>query len=163
MLKPSTFAACFTVSSETFIVSYNNGDLPIISEQHGCYVADGHTLDAPATLTYASVGSRETVQIALTMAALNDLEVKASDIQNTYLTAPCSSERGVWLRAETEFGTNAGKRAIIVRALYGMKSAGSSFRNHLADCMSALGYKSCLADPDLWYHKPMVRPEDSFK
>lgn len=124
------------------------------------YVAGGHTVSAPATLTYASVVSRETVRIALTLAALNDLEVKASDIQNAYLTAPCSEK--VWLKAGTEFGPNAGKRAIIVRALYGLKSAGSSFRNHLADCMKTLGYKSCLADPDLWY-KPMVRPEDGFK
>jgi hypothetical protein len=44
------------------------------------YVAGGHTVDAPATLTYASVVSRETVRIALTLAALNALEVKASDI-----------------------------------------------------------------------------------
>jgi len=124
------------------------------------YVAGGHTVDAPATLTYASVVSRETVRIALTMAALNDLQVKASDIQNAYLTAPCSEK--VWLRVGTEFGPNAGKRAIIVRALYGLKSAGSSFRNHLADCMDTLGYKSCLADPDLWY-KPMVRPDDGFE
>ena len=36
------------------------------------------------------------------------------------------------------------------------------FRNHLADCMSTMGYKSCLTDPDIWY-KPMVRPEDIFK
>ena len=52
-------------------------------------VAGGHMTDAPPVLTYASVVSRETVRIALTMAALNDLEVKASDIQNAYLTAPC--------------------------------------------------------------------------
>ena len=123
------------------------------------YVAGGHTIASPPTLTYASVVSRETVRIALTLAALNDLEVKASDIQNAYLTAPCSEK--VWLKAGTEFGPNAGKRAIIVRALYGLKSAGSSFRNHLADCMRTLGYKSCLADPDLWY-KPEVRP-DGFK
>ena len=36
--------------------------------------------------------SRESVRIALTLAALNDLEVKTSDIQNAYLTAPCSEK-----------------------------------------------------------------------
>ena len=124
------------------------------------YVAGGHTVDAPATLTYASVVSRETVRIALTMAALNDLEVKASDIQNAYLTAPCSEK--LWLRCGSEFGPNSGKRAIITRALYGLKSAGSSFRNHLAECMRTLGWKSCMADQDLWY-KATVRPEDGFE
>jgi hypothetical protein len=39
------------------------------------------------TMTYASVVSRESVRIALTLAALNDLEVKTADIENTFLTA----------------------------------------------------------------------------
>ena len=43
-------------------------------------VAGGHKTDAPATITYASVVSRETVRVALTIAALNDLEVKAGDV-----------------------------------------------------------------------------------
>jgi hypothetical protein len=51
-------------------------------------VAGGHMTKAPATLTYASVVSRESVRIALTLAALNDLEVKTADIENAYLTAP---------------------------------------------------------------------------
>ena len=62
----------------------------------------------------------------------------------------------------TEFGENKGKTAIIVRAFYGLASSGARFRNHLADCMHHLGYKSCLADPDLWY-MPEVREEDKFK
>ena len=35
-------------------------------------VAGGHMTEAPAVMTYASVVSRETVRIALTIAALND-------------------------------------------------------------------------------------------
>jgi hypothetical protein len=50
------------------------------------YVASGHTVDTLAILTYASVVSSETARIAMTLAALNDLEVKASDNENTYLT-----------------------------------------------------------------------------
>jgi hypothetical protein len=42
----------------------------------------GHMVDAPAILIHASVVSRETVRTALTWAALNDLEVKASDMEN---------------------------------------------------------------------------------
>lgn len=113
--------------------------------------------DAPATLTYASVVSRESVRIALTLAALNDLEVKAGDIENAYLTAP-AAER-ISIVCGPEFGPNAGKRALVVRSLYGLKSSGAAFRNHLADCMGTLGYKPCLADQDVWL-KPMVRPSD---
>jgi hypothetical protein len=123
------------------------------------FVAGGHMTEAPATLTYSSVVSRESVRIALTLAALNALEVKTADIENAYLTAPVSEK--IWTTLGPEFGTDSGRKAIIVRSLYGLKSAGASFRNHLADCMRHLGWKSCLADQDLWY-KPEVRPSDGF-
>eukprot|EP00804_Cyclotella_cryptica_P015125 CCRYP_000688-RA/>CCRYP_000688-RA protein AED:0.22 eAED:0.24 QI:0/0/0/0.8/1/1/5/0/1053 len=99
----------------------------------------------------------ETVRIALTLAALNDLEVKVADIMNAYVTAP--TEEKIWTILGPEFGDDQGKKAVIVRALYGLKSAGASFRHHLADCMKHLGYTPCLADPDLWM-KPEVRPDD---
>ena len=51
-------------------------------------VAGGHMTEAPNVMTYASVALRETVCIALTIAALNGLEVKAADIMNAYITAP---------------------------------------------------------------------------
>ena len=51
-------------------------------------------IEAPATLNYASVVSRESVRIALTLDALNDLEFKAADIKNTYLTEPVTER--IW-------------------------------------------------------------------
>ncbi len=50
-------------------------------------VAGGHRIKAPATITYASVVSRETVHLALTIASLNDLKVKVGDVLNAYITA----------------------------------------------------------------------------
>ena len=57
-------------------------------------VASGHMAETPKCQTYSSVVSRETVRITLTIAALNDLEVKAGDIMNAYLTAPITEK--VW-------------------------------------------------------------------
>ena len=57
-------------------------------------VAGGHTTDAPATLTYLSAVSRNSDWIALTIAALNELEVMACNIQNAYLTANCRKK--IW-------------------------------------------------------------------
>ena len=111
-------------------------------------VAGCHTTEAPATITYASVVSRESVRIALLLAALNDVEVKTADIENAYITAPNAEK--IYTVLGPEFGSEAGKKAFVVRALYGLKSAGASFRNHLADCMRHLGFTPCLADPDLW-------------
>ena len=45
------------------------------------YVAGGHKTEAPAAMTYASVISHETVRVALTIAALNALEVKAANVE----------------------------------------------------------------------------------
>ena len=96
-------------------------------------VAGGHLTKAPATITYASVVSRETVRIAVMLAALNDLEVKAGDVLNTYITAPVAEK--IWTVLGPEFGNDCGKTAIIVRALYGLKSAGAAFCSHLASFM----------------------------
>ena len=49
---------------------------------------------SPAAVTYASVVSRETVCIALTLASLNDLEVKCGDVLNAYITAPVKEK--IW-------------------------------------------------------------------
>ena len=48
----------------------------------------------PAVITYASVVFHETVRISLTVAAPNDLGVKASDVMNAFLTASCSEK--IW-------------------------------------------------------------------
>ena len=123
-------------------------------------VAGGHMTDTPAVMTYASVVSRDTVRIALTLAGLHDLEVKTSDVKNAFLTAPC--EERIWTILGPEFGPDAGKKALIVRALYGLKSAGASFGRHISDCMRHMGYEHCKADANLWM-KPMIRPDDGFK
>ena len=79
--------------------------------------------------TYAGVVSRERVCIALTYAALNDLDVFAADIWK-YLQAPSSQkDYTIW---GPEFGVeNIGQMALIHCALYGGKAAGRDFRNHL--------------------------------
>ena len=82
------------------------------------------------------------------------------DVENAYLTAPVTEK--IWTVLGPEFGKDAGKRAVIVRSLYGLRSAGASYRNLMADCMRTIGYKPCQADPDLWM-KACVRPEDGFQ
>ena len=51
-------------------------------------LADGHKTETPASITYSLVVSRNSVHIALTIAALNKMKIQACDIQNTYLTTP---------------------------------------------------------------------------
>jgi hypothetical protein len=82
------------------------------------------------------------------------------DIENTYFTAPITEK--VWTVLSPEFGEYVGKRALILRALYGIKSEGAAFRNHLVSCMDHLRWKPCLADRDLWM-KEETRPDDGVK
>jgi hypothetical protein len=69
-------------------------------------VAGGHVTDPPSIITYASIVLRESVQIALLIAALNDLEVMGADILNAYLTAPATEK--VWTILGAEWGADAG-------------------------------------------------------
>ena len=123
-------------------------------------MAEGHITEAPVTIMYASRVSRETVRIVLMTAALNDLEVKSGDILNANVQVPVTEK--VWTTLGSEFGKDARKTAVIVRALYDLKSAGAASRSHLARCMKSMGYQSCKADTDLWFQSE-VRPEDGVK
>ncbi len=119
-------------------------------------VAGGHQTKAPATITYDSMVSPETVRLALTIVSLNDLEVKVGDVLNAYITTPVKEK--LWTVLGPEFGHNAGKSAIIVRALYGLKSTGAAFQAHLASFMCQMGCTSCKVDSYLWL-KAITRPE----
>ena len=124
------------------------------------WVLDGHLTKAPDRLsTYAGVVSRESIRIALTYAALNKVAVNAADIRNAYLQAPSSQKD--YIICGLEFGLeNVGKHALIHRAVYGGKTAGRDFRNHLRNCMSFLGFEPCLADPDIWM-RPATKSDGS--
>ena len=113
----------------------------------------------PATITYARTVSRETVIIALTLAALKYFPVKLADIQNAYIVVPVTEN--IWKVLGREFDEYYDRKAILVWSLYFLNSSGSAFRNHLADYMHHLELLPCPADPDLWM-KPMVRPEYGF-
>ena len=77
-------------------------------------VADGHTTDAPSSITYSSVVSRESVRLALLLASLNNLDIAACGIGNAYLNAECREK--LWTMAGPEFGSDNGSVMIIVRA-----------------------------------------------
>ena len=121
------------------------------------FVANGSKTDEPKGSKYAGVVSRESVRICFTYAALHGLNVLAGDIQNAYLTAPTSEK--FWCKCGKEFGSEEeGRIAVIVRALYGTKSSGRDFRNHLRDCMDHMGFQSSLGDPDVWF-RPAVKDD----
>lgn len=78
----------------------------------------------------------------------------ACDIHNAYLKA--KPREKIYTISGSEFGSQKGNIMLIVRALYGLKSSGASFRSLLADRLHDLGYRTMKADPDVWM-RPAVK------
>ena len=114
-----------------------------------CWVKDGHLTKDPVESNYAGVVSQESVRIALTYAALNDLDVCCGDIKSAYLQAPSLEKHYIICGKEFPLEMQ-GRVAIIRRALYGGKSAGADYWKHMRTCMSHLGFCACTADPEVW-------------
>ena len=111
--------------------------------------------NAPAAMTYASIVSQETVCIVLTFAAHNSLEVKTGNDMNAYITASVMEKVLTVLR--TKFGDNdCGRHAIIVCALYGLKSAGAAFQAGIHPVTWTLTFGSNLRLTLLTTHVTML-------
>ena len=117
------------------------------------FVADGYKASTPNTVAYSSVASRDSVRLLLLVAALNNIQVQSADVQNAFLTAPVLEK--IWMVAGPEFGPEQGKYMIVVRALYGLKSANALFRSFMAKKLDELGFRSSKADFDIWLRPAM--------
>ena len=116
------------------------------------FVPGDHTTNPPAESTYVGFVSRESVRIAFTLAVFNKLDIFAADFHNAFLTSPCGEN--IIFTCGPEFGSDhKGKTAVLVRAVYGFRSSGSEFRNHLSSCMEALNHLPCRSYPDVWMRK----------
>jgi hypothetical protein len=125
-------------------------DIKLDSTRRARYVAGGHQMDQPKDMVYASV------RLVFLLAALNDLDILAADVQNAYLNAPTTEK--VYTTAGEEFGADKKSRpVIIVRALYGLKSSGARWQDHMANTLRDGGYESYKADPDVWMKPGMKR------
>ena len=112
------------------------------------FVADGNMIPSPPSMTYASVVSRDSVRICLTLAALNGLNVKCADVQNAYLNA--EPKERVYIIAGKEFGRYEGRTVVIIRSLYGLKGSGAAWAAALRQVMRDMNFLPCKADGDVW-------------
>jgi hypothetical protein len=84
----------------------------------------------------------------------------SADVQGTYLNAPCKEK--VHTRCGPEFGPkNIGKIAVIVKALYGLKTSAFAWREHLSHTLeSSLEFSHCLTDNYVWM-RPATKMDDT--
>jgi hypothetical protein len=117
-------------------------------------VARGHMTDPTSEEVFSGVVSMETVRICYVLAQLNNLEVCAGDIGNAFLYG--KTKEKVFIIAGPEFGPRLqGKRLIISKALYGLKSSSARFHEHLSASLRQLGFTPSKSDYDLW-----IKPVD---
>ena len=77
------------------------------------------------------------------------------------LTSRILSQKRYGKVLSPDIGEDAGRRAISVQSLNGLKSAGAAIWKHLVDCMHQLVLILCPDDVYLWV-KPVIRPDDGF-
>ena len=114
-------------------------------------VAGGHRTDPPKEDIFSGVVSMEAVRLGFILARLNGLLVCAGDVGNAFLYGKTNEK--VFVIAGPEFGVHQGKRMIVDRSLYGLKSSAARFHEHLSIKLRKLGFKPSKADPDLWIRK----------
>jgi hypothetical protein len=124
-------------------------DVKMILERKARYVAGGYQTEPTKDITFASVVSRHSIRIAKLVAALSDLEVLSADISGSYLNANATEK--VYTIAGKEFGADKdGQVVLITRALFGLRSSGKAWRDHMTATLREHGYTSWHADPDVW-------------
>lgn len=102
------------------------------------FVANGLTTETPASITYSSVVSRDSVRLAFLIATLNELDIMSCNIGDAYLNAPCQEK--IWFKAGIECGEDKGKVMIVTHALYGLKSSGAAWRSMFADLLQKMSW-----------------------
>ena len=113
--------------------------------------------EVPAHTTFSSVVSRESVRLSFLLATINGLDLLMGDISNAYLHAEPREKVHVQVGPELFGPSSEGQTAIIVKALYGLKSSGAAWRYHFSTYLrNHLKFKATSADPDV-YFKKMIR------
>ena len=97
----------------------------------------GHLTDPPNEDIFSGVVSMETVRICFTLARLIGLIVCACDIESAFMYG--KTKEKVYVIAGPEFGEKLqGKRLLICKALYGLKSSGVRWAEKLVDSAQKL-------------------------
>ena len=101
--------------------------------------------EVPTHTAFSSVVSRESVKLSFLLATINDLDLLIGDISNAYLHAEPREKVHVQVGSEL-FGPC--QTAIIVKALYGLKSSGAAWRYYFSTYLrNHLKFKNNICRP----------------
>ena len=119
------------------------------------FVAGGHLTLDPGEDSYSGVIAPDAIRLGMFAAIHNNLKVLTADIGNAYLHAKTKEKVYTILGKEyeglgEEFANICCKVLIFDKSLYGLKTSGARFHEHLSDTLRHLGFKPSKADADLW-------------
>jgi len=97
---------------------------------------------------YSGVVDLDIVRLALVASGIMKLQVWIADICSAYIQAETVEK--VYTIAGPEFGPLEGKRLIVKKALYGLKSARACWHAKLAQKLYDMGFLPSKADYNLW-------------
>ena len=120
-------------------------------------VAGGHLTKPPDGSIYSGVVSLKGIRIVIFLGELNNMPIYSTDIGNAYLEA--KTQEKVYIIAGHEFGPLEGHTLVINKALYGLRSSGLRWHEHLADSLREMGFYNTKAENDIW----MKRGLDSYE
>ena len=111
-------------------------------------VAHGDMTPELDEAVYSSVATLHSLRIVIFLAELNGLNLMQGDVGNAYLESYTQDK--VYFIAAPEFGHHAGTTFIIEKALYGLRSSGLQFHEHLSNVLQSFGFTRSHVDPDVW-------------
>ena len=112
-------------------------------------VAGGNHTTPPKEDVYSGVVGMDSVRLGFIIATLFNLTVCAADVGNAFLYGLTNEK--VYIIAGGEFGPELkGKRLLIVKSLYGLRTSAARFHEHISDKLRQLGFSPSKADSDLW-------------
>ena len=115
-------------------------------------VAGGHMTNPTTEDVFSGVVGMETVRLGFILARLNNLLVCAGDVSQAFLYG--KTREKVYIIGGDEFPEHMrGKRLIIDKALYGLKSSSARFHEHSSEKLRIMGFRPTKVDADLWYRK----------
>ena len=79
----------------------------------------------------------------------NSLKVIAANIGNAYLHAKTNEK--LYTILGDDYGELSGKVLVFNKGLYGLRSSGARFHEHLSDILKKTGFIPSKADSDLWF------------
>ena len=117
------------------------------------YVAKGFTQVHGVDFfeTWAPVGRCATLEMLLSICAVEDLETKHIDIMCAFLNDVLEEE--VYMVQPPMFNDGSGRLWRLKKALYGLKQVAREWHRALAKLLSNLGFERCASGPALYVSK----------